>query len=46
MVQFGAFGLINHKYKISPLYIKKQGYDKYKNKDLGNGIILVIAYKN
>jgi hypothetical protein len=31
--------------QLSPSYIKKQGYDKYRNKDIGNGIILVIAYK-
>ena len=32
--------------QIDPEIIEKKGYKNYHNKDLGNGIILCIAYKN
>ena len=31
--------------QISPAILKRQGYTQFKNKKLGNGIKLIIAYK-
>ena len=31
--------------QISPVILKRRGYTQFKNKKLGNGIELIIAYK-
>ena len=31
--------------QISPAHISKQGYNKYKMQEIGNGIYLVLAFK-